>query len=199
MFFFFLFFLCFGFLFVSFSSFLRPSDITTTADELFQGYPPALLHLASATCIVFILVGVPGNLITIIALARCKKVSSFYIYAQLHIVVHALAHTLKLALMPKRQQYTKKKKKYCSVLAHSIDTTSVITLSWKQNGTVIFKIAADREYSLTRVWAMALCCPSHRRRSEKKNGTFSCLSLPVSAQMGFSALKNLIYRRRRLD
>lgn len=45
--------------------------------ELFHGYPSSLLTFASATCIVFILVGVPGNLITIIALARCKKVSFF--------------------------------------------------------------------------------------------------------------------------
>ncbi|XP_037029337.1 G-protein coupled receptor moody isoform X2 [Bradysia coprophila] len=41
---------------------------------LFEGYSSSLLTFASATCIVFILVGLPGNLITIIALARCKKV-----------------------------------------------------------------------------------------------------------------------------
>lgn len=46
-----------------------------STDELFSGYPSGLLTFASATCMVFILVGVPGNLITIIALARCKKVS----------------------------------------------------------------------------------------------------------------------------
>ncbi|CAO1401003.1 unnamed protein product [Diamesa hyperborea] len=42
--------------------------------KLFQGYPPALLTFASIACVTFIFLGVPGNLITIIALARCKKV-----------------------------------------------------------------------------------------------------------------------------
>ena len=44
------------------------------SEELFQGYSAALLHFASACCIIFILLGIPGNLITIIALFRCKKV-----------------------------------------------------------------------------------------------------------------------------
>ncbi|XP_055326791.1 G-protein coupled receptor moody isoform X2 [Sitodiplosis mosellana] len=43
-------------------------------DELFKNYPAGLLYFATAACIVFILLGIPGNLITIIALARCKKV-----------------------------------------------------------------------------------------------------------------------------
>ena len=41
---------------------------------LFPGISTGLLTFASISCILFILVGVPGNLITIIALARCKKV-----------------------------------------------------------------------------------------------------------------------------
>jgi len=45
--------------------------------ELFQGYSPALLTFASICCVVYMMVGVPGNLITIIALFRCKKVSGF--------------------------------------------------------------------------------------------------------------------------
>lgn len=48
------------------------------SDELFQNYPAGLLVFATAACIVFILVGIPGNLITIIALARCKKVTNFF-------------------------------------------------------------------------------------------------------------------------
>lgn len=44
-------------------------------DELFKGYSVDLLNFASITCMVFMAVGIPGNLITIIALARCKKVS----------------------------------------------------------------------------------------------------------------------------
>lgn len=38
------------------------------SDELFQNYPAGLLVFATTACIVFILVGIPGNLITIIAL-----------------------------------------------------------------------------------------------------------------------------------
>ncbi|CAD7086622.1 unnamed protein product [Hermetia illucens] len=49
-------------------------NATAGTEELFHGYSPALLTFASAACICFMLVGVPGNLITIIALARCKKV-----------------------------------------------------------------------------------------------------------------------------
>jgi hypothetical protein len=43
-------------------------------EELFHDYSASLLHFASACCVIFILVGIPGNLITIIALFRCKKV-----------------------------------------------------------------------------------------------------------------------------
>jgi hypothetical protein len=58
------------------------SGVSTTNDtvtmhvgeELFHGYSASLLHFASACCVIFILVGIPGNLITIIALFRCKKV-----------------------------------------------------------------------------------------------------------------------------
>jgi hypothetical protein len=42
--------------------------------NLFEGYSPVLLDFAVACCILFILLGIPGNLITIIALLRCKKV-----------------------------------------------------------------------------------------------------------------------------
>jgi len=47
--------------------------------ELFQGYPPPLLHFATICCVLFILLGIPGNLGTIVALYRCKKVSFFSI------------------------------------------------------------------------------------------------------------------------
>jgi hypothetical protein len=58
------------------------SGLSTTNDtvnmqageELFHGYSASLLHFASACCVIFMLVGIPGNLITIIALFRCKKV-----------------------------------------------------------------------------------------------------------------------------
>ena len=51
-------------------------DYWDDSEPLFDGYSSALLHFASACCIIFILVGIPGNLITIIALFRCKKVSN---------------------------------------------------------------------------------------------------------------------------
>ncbi|XP_076396179.1 G-protein coupled receptor moody isoform X2 [Megachile rotundata] len=40
---------------------------------LFVGYPRWLLHFAASCCILFMLVGIPGNLFTIIALFRTKK------------------------------------------------------------------------------------------------------------------------------
>ena len=43
--------------------------------ELFTDYSPALLHFASACCLLYIVVGIPGNVITIVALSRYKKVS----------------------------------------------------------------------------------------------------------------------------
>ncbi|CAG9788361.1 unnamed protein product [Diatraea saccharalis] len=50
------------------------SDKALAAVQLFTDYPEALLQFAGACCVLFMLVGIPGNLITIIALARCKKV-----------------------------------------------------------------------------------------------------------------------------
>lgn len=50
------------------------SDSELAAVELFKDYPEGLLRFASVCCVLFMLVGIPGNLITIIALARCKKV-----------------------------------------------------------------------------------------------------------------------------
>lgn len=51
------------------------SDADLAAVTLFQDYPPSLLKFASACCIIFMTIGIPGNFITIIALARCRKVS----------------------------------------------------------------------------------------------------------------------------
>jgi hypothetical protein len=39
-----------------------------------QGFSPFMLDFAAACCLMFMCVGIPGNLITIFALARCKKV-----------------------------------------------------------------------------------------------------------------------------
>ncbi|XP_043284443.1 probable G-protein coupled receptor 101 [Venturia canescens] len=40
---------------------------------LFVGYPPWLLYLAAGCCVLFMLIGIPGNLITVAALFRTKK------------------------------------------------------------------------------------------------------------------------------
>lgn len=54
------------------------SDADLAAIELFQGYPDGLLKFATACCVIFMLIGIPGNLITIVALARYEKVSKNY-------------------------------------------------------------------------------------------------------------------------
>lgn len=41
---------------------------------LFDGYPPWLLYFAAGCCLLFMLIGIPGNLITVAALFRTKKV-----------------------------------------------------------------------------------------------------------------------------
>uniref|UniRef100_A0A2A4JK45 G-protein coupled receptors family 1 profile domain-containing protein n=1 Tax=Heliothis virescens TaxID=7102 RepID=A0A2A4JK45_HELVI len=41
---------------------------------LFQNYSDVLLNVASACCVIFVIIGIPGNLVTIVALARCKKI-----------------------------------------------------------------------------------------------------------------------------
>ncbi|XP_041981137.1 G-protein coupled receptor moody-like [Aricia agestis] len=50
-------------------------NVTDDLDvELFQGYPPGLLEYATASCIILMFIGIPGNLVTIIALANYRKV-----------------------------------------------------------------------------------------------------------------------------
>ncbi|CAL1675568.1 unnamed protein product [Lasius platythorax] len=43
---------------------------------LFVGYPRWLLYFAATCCILFMLIGIPGNLITVIALFRTKKLKN---------------------------------------------------------------------------------------------------------------------------
>ncbi|KAI5646175.1 7 transmembrane receptor (rhodopsin family) domain-containing protein [Phthorimaea operculella] len=50
------------------------TDEGLAAMELFTDYPPALLDFAAVSCIIFMIIGIPGNLITIISLTRYKKV-----------------------------------------------------------------------------------------------------------------------------
>ena len=43
--------------------------------SLFRDYPPWLLYFAAGCCVLFMSIGIPGNLITVAALFRTKKVS----------------------------------------------------------------------------------------------------------------------------
>ena len=52
------------------------SDHSVRSPPLLAEYPDALLQFAVAACILFMLVGVPGNFITILALLRYTKVQS---------------------------------------------------------------------------------------------------------------------------
>jgi len=56
---------------------------------MFQGSSPALLTFASVCCVVYMMVGVPGNLITIIALFRCKKVSDDFSYTDFSVNIYS--------------------------------------------------------------------------------------------------------------
>lgn len=52
------------------------------AIELFQNYPDRLLNFAAVCCLLFMCIGIPGNLVTIIALARYEKVRKPIYYTQ---------------------------------------------------------------------------------------------------------------------
>ncbi|XP_035896583.1 protein trapped in endoderm-1 [Anopheles stephensi] len=49
------------------------SNGSSDAIPLYTGYPRALLNIATVTCIAYMVVGVPGNLLTIVALIKSKK------------------------------------------------------------------------------------------------------------------------------
>lgn len=51
------------------------SDEATTepTDNVLETYPTLLLYFASFCCVIFITIGVPGNLLTILALTKAKK------------------------------------------------------------------------------------------------------------------------------
>lgn len=55
--------------------FNEDGEVVDEFKNLFAGFSPVLLYFATICIVVFMLVGIPGNLFTIIALARCKKVS----------------------------------------------------------------------------------------------------------------------------
>lgn len=57
------------------------TPMSTVTDDniqpLFAEYPDEVLHFAVGACVLFTLIGVPGNFITIVALLRYTKVSFF--------------------------------------------------------------------------------------------------------------------------
>ena len=66
---------------ISFINGSSSSSSSSSADgqeptQLFADYPDELLHFAVGACVLFTLLGVPGNFITIVALLRYTKVSS---------------------------------------------------------------------------------------------------------------------------
>ncbi|XP_072931053.1 G-protein coupled receptor moody-like [Epargyreus clarus] len=50
------------------------TDGELAAVKLFTDYPEGLLRFATICCFVFMVIGIPGNIVTIVALARYKKV-----------------------------------------------------------------------------------------------------------------------------
>lgn len=59
------------------------SSVNTTSTAVFHDYPTALLHFGATCCIVFAIIGIPGNIISVIALVRCprlkKNVTTWFI------------------------------------------------------------------------------------------------------------------------
>lgn len=58
---------------VNCSALISDSDLASV--NLFKGYPDGLMRFATACCFIFMMIGIPGNIITIVALARYEKVS----------------------------------------------------------------------------------------------------------------------------
>lgn len=61
------------------SSILGIKEVIENPDSaiLFGDYPQWLLYFAAGCCVLFMFIGIPGNLITIVALFRTKKVSCY--------------------------------------------------------------------------------------------------------------------------
>lgn len=54
------------------------SDNVDHLQPLFSEYPDEVLHFAVGACVLFTLIGVPGNFITIVALLRYTKVRRLF-------------------------------------------------------------------------------------------------------------------------
>jgi hypothetical protein len=64
--------------------------------QLFADYPDELLHFAVGACVLFTLLGVPGNFITIVALLRYTKVSS---HSRTNKMINSIYSSLLLLLL----------------------------------------------------------------------------------------------------
>jgi hypothetical protein len=56
----------------------RHQMLAADGGPFFDNYPPELLNAAVAMCIVFMLIGIPGNLLTIAALAKSVSAVQFF-------------------------------------------------------------------------------------------------------------------------
>lgn len=56
------------------------TDGELAAVKLFTDYPEGLMKFATVCCYVFMVIGIPGNIVTIVALARYKKVRNILFY-----------------------------------------------------------------------------------------------------------------------
>ncbi|XP_013780889.1 G-protein coupled receptor moody-like [Limulus polyphemus] len=52
------------------------SSVNTTSTAVFQDYPTGLLNFGATCCIIFAIIGVPGNIISVIALVRCPRLKN---------------------------------------------------------------------------------------------------------------------------
>lgn len=64
-----------------------PEDIL-----LFPGYSTALLQFAAMCCLMFMVIGILGNLITIVALLGCKKVKRLWLFFYMRKIIRKNEH-----------------------------------------------------------------------------------------------------------
>lgn len=68
------------------------SDADMAAVQLYKDYPDSLLQFGYVCCLIFCLVGIPGNLVTIIALSMCEKFRNAIAYFIINLHVNNLIY-----------------------------------------------------------------------------------------------------------
>lgn len=86
---------------------------------LFSQYPDELLHFAVGACVLFTLLGVPGNFITIVALLRYTKVS----FPFLPLSIHSTCHWLGFLGRPAGQTVTERISSGCKTFDNELFAT----------------------------------------------------------------------------